>query len=290
MLACHFSYAKMTSSPKKKKGSTKQVETAADANSIQLFRENEDRNTLLQGRLYLHEFGKQITQLKVGKNKNELPPLTSFHTIKTDSFREIRDSIDRISEVCSSWFEKRKNEGFITSGNERKKIDIMIEDTMSILSNESIGTDCGNEDNKESEERSLNTSTERYDVESQLDIGSKTLSKAEEELLNDILSNRTSYDKDADEHEEIISVVAEHRNSDLCEKIENDNIKDSVDQRDDRSAMSHHSHSDIHIREKKLICDKTINMRKDYELEENSNLIDTVSIDEINIPFLAKKD
>ena len=109
MLACNFSYAKMTSSPKNKKSSAKQVESAADANSIQLFREHEARNTLLIGRLHLHEFGKRITQLKVGKNKNELPPLNSFHTIKTVSFSEIRNNIDKLREEYVSWLDEDAN-------------------------------------------------------------------------------------------------------------------------------------------------------------------------------------
>ncbi len=60
MMACKFTY--------------NTVQSERGHSSIQLRKQNEDRNTLIMGRKYLDEYGQKILKLNVGKHKNELPP------------------------------------------------------------------------------------------------------------------------------------------------------------------------------------------------------------------------
>ena len=205
----------------------------------------------------MHEFGRRVLQVKVGKNKNELLPLSSFHSIKTASLPRIKNSIDQLRELYSPWIGETRNAASPPLSNDNGKIDCTTEAT-------------DNKMTSSPSEAPLDIETESQNVR----IKKKEINEHRQEI---------------DDNEKIMSVVSECADSALSDKINNDNKKVAEDHKDDRSAISQYSHSEIHIRERKGTEDRIEKNHQSLNSLDRHERLEH-SIEELSLPSLAKDD
>ena len=63
-------------------------------NAIKLSKDNESREVLVVGRRYLQEYGCRVMNLKIGKNRNELPKYTIRDDIPGEVILTIQSNVD----------------------------------------------------------------------------------------------------------------------------------------------------------------------------------------------------